>query len=55
MEERYSLEDFLEEQRENDEELEAQRVALEEKKRSRDEQLTEFWNHLTDKFHDSNS
>ena len=55
MEETQSFEDFLELQEENDEELEAQREAIEEKKRKRDDQLTDFWNHMVDKFHDKES
>ena len=55
IEEMHSLEDLLELQEENDEELEAQAVAFEEKKRKRDEQLTDFWNHVVDKFHDKQS
>jgi thioesterase domain-containing protein len=55
IEEMQSLEDFLELQEENDEQLEAQREAIEEKKRKRDDQLTDFWNHMVDKFHDKES
>lgn len=55
MDEMQSMEDFLALQEESDEELEAQREANEEKKRNRDEQLTDFWNQLADKFHDKES
>lgn len=55
MDEMHSLEDFLALQEENDDELEAQREAIDEKKRKRDDQLTDFWNHVVDKFHDKES
>ena len=55
IDEMHCLEDFLELQEENDKALDAQREAIEEKKRKRDEQLTDFWNHVADKFHDNES
>jgi len=55
MDEMPSLEDFLDLQEEKEKELDAQREAIEEKRRKRDDMLTDFWNHVADKFHDNES
>ena len=52
--------DWMEEEHEEEmyhqnNEYEHQRDAIEEKKRKRDDHLTDFWNHMVDKFHDKES